>query len=798
MKQAPLAAAIASAFAFSPGTAAAATPYAPQVSLDHVWVITAAALVLAMQAGFLLLEAGMVRSKNSINVAQKNLCDFFLAICFFYLIGFGLMFGPSIGGMIGFFSDAKTLIDGDAWMFSLFVFQAMFVGTAATIVSGAVAERMVFGGYLLIAAVIAGLIYPVVGHWAWGGAIIEGNEPWLAGMGFIDFAGSTVVHSVGAWVAMAALIVLGPRLGRFDEHGNPRPIPGHSMVLAGTGAIILFVGWIGFNGGSTVAGIGDIGRIAFNTIIAAAFGGAVGMLAGRVVDGYYMPTRAINGLLAGLVGITAGCDVVLGHGAAIIGAICGLLVIAGEAFILRVMKLDDAVGAIAVHGICGAAGTLLLVFFADPSALANGSVLDQLQVQAIGVVAVFAFAFSAGYATFWTVNAIMPLRISPRDEVLGLNATEHRASLGTAAIQETLARMVSGERDLTLRLDDSSGDEAAEIASIINPFLDEVQALMRGIGGQSAAISHASGSLQSLSLALDDGAVRMRGDTRAIGGIARGLASDSSGVDALTERLRDEAGEIAASSKAVAADMQGLNRVVADLVAALSNISATAQRGSGIVDEARAIVAAARDTMEALGAASSQIDEVVDFIAGITAKTNLLALNATIEAARAGEAGRGFAVVAGEIKSLAEQTRQASERIKGQIESVQRGSVDARLSTETVQQILGTMTQAMTEVLDAAARQREAMRGLDGTASGASREVELMSGRVDAFSARLDDVKSFTGQVATGAEATRNDAQRLESDADGALENAQAVRHAARDLAGIAEGLQARVAGFRY
>lgn len=266
----------------------------------------------------------------------------------------------------------------------------------------------------------------------------------------------------------------------------------------------------------------------------------------------------------------------------------------------------------------------------------------------------------------------------------------------------------------------------------------------------------------------------------------------------MTERLRDEAGEIAASSKAVAADMQGLNRVVADLVAALSNISATAQRGSGIVDEARAIVATARDTMEALGAASAQIDEVVDFIAGITAKTNLLALNATIEASRAGEAGRGFAVVAGEIKSLAEQTRHASERIKGQIESVQRGSADARLSTETVQQILGTMTQAMTEVLDAAARQGEAMRGLNVTASGASREVGLMSSRVDGFSGRLDDVKSFTGQVARGAEATCSDAQRLETDADGALENAQAVRHAATQLAGIAEGLQARVAGFRY
>ncbi len=784
--------------ALAPEDGFAAGAYAPQVSLDHVWVITAAALVLAMQAGFLLLEAGMVRSKNSINVAQKNLCDFFLAICFFYLIGFGLMFGPSIGGVIGHFSDAGTLIAGDAWLFSLFVFQAMFVGTAATIVSGAVAERMVFGGYLLIAAIIAGLIYPVVGHWAWGGAILGGNEPWLATMGFIDFAGSTVVHSVGGWVAMAALIVLGPRLGRFDRSGRPLPIPGHSMVLAGTGAIILFVGWIGFNGGSTVAGTGDIGRIAFNTIIAAAFGGAAGMLGGRAVDGYYMPTRAINGLLAGLVGITAGCDVVLGHGAAIIGIICGLLVIGGEAFILRVLRLDDAIGAIAVHGICGAAGTLLLVFFADASVLVNGSMLDQLRVQAIGVAAVFAWAFGAGYATFRIVDAIVPLRITQEAEIRGLNATEHRASLGTAAIQETLSRMVSGERDLTLRLDDTSGDEAAEIAAIINPFLDEVQGLMRGIGGQSAAIATASGSLQALAAGLDDSAGRMRGDTRTIGGAADDLAVDSAEVDALTRRLREEAVDIAAASRVVAEDMQGLNAVVGNLVAALSGIAATAERGSGIVAEAGGIVASARETMEALAAATAQIDEVVDFIAKITHQTNLLALNATIEASKAGEAGRGFAVVASEIKSLADQTRQASERIKGQIDSVQRGSADARLSTETVQQILGTMTQAMKEVLDAAARQGEAMRGIEGTATSASGEVGAMSGRVVGLSERLDEVNSFMSKVAEGARATRGDAKRLQGDADGALSTAREVRHAASDLARIAEGLQSRVAGYRY
>ncbi len=259
---------------------------AQQTNSDHIWTMTAAALVLMMQFGFLLLEAGMVRSKNSINVAQKNISDFFLAVVVFYLFGFGIMFGASESGWLGSVSELGMFNKMEEWPYTFFVFQAVFVGTAATIVSGAVAERMKFGGYLLISIVIAAFIYPVYGHWAWGNLLIGDNPAWLADAGFIDFAGSTVVHSVGAWVGLAGIVVMGARFGRFGKDGKPIEIQGYSTVLSAGGAIVLLVGWIGFNGGSTTAGTPDFARVVANTVIAAAFGGIAAMFIGRFSMGF--------------------------------------------------------------------------------------------------------------------------------------------------------------------------------------------------------------------------------------------------------------------------------------------------------------------------------------------------------------------------------------------------------------------------------------------------------------------------------------------------------------------------------
>jgi ammonium transporter, Amt family len=351
-----------------------------QTNIDHVWTMLAAALVFLMQGGFLLLEAGLVRSKNSINVAQKNIADFIIAGCAFWLVGFGLMFGPSTGGWFGL-ANPFWNHSGD-WDFTFFVFQLVFCGTAATILSGAVAERMRFGGYLAAAVAVALFIYPVFGHWAWGNLLVADNEAWLADLGFIDFAGSTVVHSVGGWIGLAAIVVAGARIGRFDEAGNPLPIHGHSAVLATMGAILLWVGWIGFNGGSTTAGTPAFAHIISNTMLSACFGGAVAMTLGRLHEGLHRPVWPINGVLGGLVGITAGCDVLTTTGAIAVGLTSGIVVVYATRFMENRLKLDDAVGAVAVHGVCGAWGTVLLAVLMPAEALGEVSRLHQIGVQA--------------------------------------------------------------------------------------------------------------------------------------------------------------------------------------------------------------------------------------------------------------------------------------------------------------------------------------------------------------------------------------------------------------------------------
>lgn len=448
---------------------------AQQTNSNHIWTMTAAALVLFMQLGFLLLEAGMVRSKNSINVAQKNITDFIFAVCAFYFVGFALMFGPSVGGWYGASSSLSSFDQIDDWSYTFFVFQAVFVGTAATIVSGAVAERMKFSCYLIMAVFLAVLIYPLFGHWAWGNLLIGDNTAWLADMGFIDFAGSTVVHSVGGWIALAGIIVLGARKNRFDENGKPQAIQGHSMVLASAGAIILLVGWIGFNGGSTTAGTPDFARVVANTIIAASVGGFVALSVGRFIDGLFLPVRSINGLLAALVGITAGAYAVNPQGAAMIGLISGIVVIASEEFILRVLKLDDVVGAVSVHGVAGAVGTLLVAVFAAPEHLVAATRWDQFVVQFTGVAVGFAWAFGLGIIGFVLMKYTIGIRVHEHEEVEGLNAAEHGASLGTGELQKILAEMVQGKGDLSTRLDYEPGDEAAEISGLFNVLLDRLE-----------------------------------------------------------------------------------------------------------------------------------------------------------------------------------------------------------------------------------------------------------------------------------------------------------------------------------
>lgn len=402
--------------AFSSSAAIAQTDLPSREAIDVVWLATASALVFLMQAGFALLESGMSRAKNAINVVMKNYMDVCIGSIVFWAVGYGLMFGNNSSGWLGW--SHFFLHQAASWDYSYLLFQTMFAATAATIASGAMAERARFGSYLLGAMVITGVIYPVFGSWAWGSAY-EGSG-WLAAKGFIDFAGSSVVHSLGGWCALAAVLVLGPRLGRYDRDGKAREIPGHNLNYVALGGLLLWFGWFGFNGGSTVGADVSIGLINLNTQLAAAAGavGACGVI--LLLRRPLLVGSVVNGSLAGLVGITAGCASMEPVFALVTGLSSGVVAfLAIEWFTRR--GCDDVVGAISVHGVAGAWGTLCAgIFYRE-----NMFDMDVIWVQLLGIAVCFIWSFGAAYCLYWVIHTTIGIRVEPLHEQRGLDITEH-------------------------------------------------------------------------------------------------------------------------------------------------------------------------------------------------------------------------------------------------------------------------------------------------------------------------------------------------------------------------------------
>lgn len=475
--------------------------------LDLVWVIIAAALVLLMQIGFMLLEAGTVRSKNSINVAQKNLLDFAFATAGFAAVGFMFAFAASSTFPIGWNSDYLFLQNIDSSTITFFVFQVMFCGTAATIVSGAVAERMRLSAYVITSIVVAIVIYPVFVQWAWGNALGANPGAFLANLGFVDFAGSTVVHATGAWVALAACLILGPRFGRFDENGKPVRMSGQSPVLATAGAFLLFVGWIGFNGGSTVAASKDVPHIVLNTILAGSFGATIGYLISWRQDGIILPEKSLNGMLGGLVAVTAGCMVLDTGGAMLVGALGGAGAIWFNTLLEKKFKIDDAVGAIGVHGFAGAIGTIALAFLAAPETLPLKDPISQAGVQLAGVAVNFLWTFGVGLALFTFVNAFMHMRISAQEEHHGMNLVEHGTRFGIGHVEDALHSLVSGEADLKTRMKVEPGDEAEQLTALFNSLMDnlELEELRRQASHEEARTLQEASRMNELANATFEG-----------------------------------------------------------------------------------------------------------------------------------------------------------------------------------------------------------------------------------------------------------------------------------------------------
>jgi Amt family ammonium transporter len=409
-----------------------------QSHADYLWTLIAAALVFFMQAGFAMVEAGFTRAKNAINIMMKNLMDFSMGTLAFWAVGFGLMFGVSSTGWFGtsgfFLSDFS--LDGDPWVLAFWMFQVVFAATAATIVSGAMAERTKFSGYLIYSVIISGLIYPIFGSWAWGS--LYNGSGWLEGLGFIDFAGSTVVHSVGGWAALAGTIVLGPRLGKYTKDGRIKPILGHNMPLAALGVFILWLGWFGFNPGSTTAANKDIAMIFVNTNLAAAAGAVLAMFSSWFKFGKPEVGMSLNGGLAGLVAITSPCASVTPFSAVIIGAAAGVIVVLSVLFFEKI-RVDDPVGAISVHGVCGAWGTLAAGIFNI-----GGTSLKIIGVQLLGIGAAFLWVFPTAFLMFKLVDKTIGLRVSPEEELEGLDFSEHAGNAYPDFEVSSYGGMVSG------------------------------------------------------------------------------------------------------------------------------------------------------------------------------------------------------------------------------------------------------------------------------------------------------------------------------------------------------------------
>lgn len=431
-------------------------------TVDMLWIILSALLVFMMQLGFSMIEAGTVRPKNTINVAMKNLIDTIFGVIVFWLVGFGIMFGADAGGVIG---TDRFAIDASLTQETiLFFFQVMFAATAITIVSGAVAERMKFNGYVVTSAVVIGVIYPLFGHWAWG------DGGWLGTMGFIDFAGSTVVHSVGGWVGLAGALMLGPRIGKFSGGKVHYFSPGnHNFIVFGV--FFLWFAWFGFNAGSAMRFDETIPAILLNTLIAGAFGGLGGYLLSLVFTHRIGVEVFSFGVVAGLVGVTAGCAYFSVREAAFVGFVSAFVMYFSDQLLLHRFRIDDPLSVVSIHGFAGVWGTLAVGLFATLPAGMSRS--DLLGVQLVGIVTAFAFAFGSGLLLFGLMRKMRRLRVSHRSEYIGLNVAEHNAKLPWVETIESILRIMRTQH-MHGRVHEERGTEVGTLARFFNYLLDRL------------------------------------------------------------------------------------------------------------------------------------------------------------------------------------------------------------------------------------------------------------------------------------------------------------------------------------
>ncbi len=702
-----------------------------QSHLDIIWIIISAALVLFMQAGFTALESGLTQAKNTINVAVKNLTDFILSVLIFWGVGYALMFGSDVKGLIGSSGFALQGLDTPK-DYAVFVFQATFAGTAATIVSGAVAERIRFLSYALISVVVTGVIYPVSGHWIWG----EGG--WLADKGMIDFAGSTVVHSLGGWVGLAGALVLGPRLGRFNRDGSSNKIAGHSLVLAVIGVLVLWFGWFGFNGGSTLAANASVAKIVANTMLAAAAGGvSCFFLSLWLSKGEIHIEKLLNGVIGGLVGITAGCAVVEPVGAVLIGFGAGLVVYWAEWMLLHWMSVDDPVNAIPAHAFCGVWGTLILVFVAPVERLPAGGVWQQFGVQFLGVTAVFAWSFGMGLLLFWGLRSFDFLRVSPDAEEMGLNIHEHGASSG---LQETIAVMhnithaqQAGDGDLTRRVPVEIGNESAPLAHVFNQFLGNYQSVIQAIKGDA-------GAFHQEAMILTESCRTMRSSAQHQGEQISEASAAITELAATARVIADDAAQMSLEAQKASKDSDHGKNVVLVSLQALTEIASEVEN--------------AAQEMTRLGHQTHEIGSILQTIQHIAKRTDILALNAAIEAEHAEQHGQGFRVVANEVRNLAQRTQASALDIEAILKQFQTRVTEAMQAIDTSRRHARAGADRTTEAstsLQAITSAVEAMAEMTARIAQASEEEGSVAANLSHNLTQINSIAQATAGDATEA-----------------------------------------------
>lgn len=775
---------------------ASAPGIATETFSNPAWLLLATALVLLMQAGFLLLESGMARTKNAVAVAQKNLADLCLSIGAFALIGFPLMFGPSLG-WFGWSPLGSLLGEVNPTTLAFFAFQAVFAGTAATIMSGAVAERMRLGAYMVMAFCLAGFLYPLFGHWVWGNLLTPDNPSWLADHGFMDFAGGTVVHAAGGWFAMGVILVLGSRIGRFDSTGAPRRMQGHSLVLSAVGALILLFGWFGFNAGSGIGHPNDIAIILANTLMAAVAGGSLGMFLGWGVDRAFLPHRTINGMLGGLVGLTASCAYVDLQSAVLIGALCGALSVVAEDMILRVLRLDDVVGAVTVHGVCGAAGALLLAGFVPLETLAAGSRLAQLSIQAQGVALNFVLFFGAGAALAFGIKQLGLLRVDPADEMCGLSLTEHGVEMTSGSLQEALVRITLIDRDLSVRLQTDGGDEAAEIAMILNPFLSEMQTTLGSVRTHASQVSDSSLDLRSLSLDCADESARLSTTSKLMQRASAGLHHQADqAADTVTD-AGQQANFVADKATAMASDMADMAVTVEHMAGTVSQIAADATEARRASTTAMESASDSLSKITTLAQTTQAVDEVMAQITEISEKTIILAMNARVEAARSGEAGRGFAIVAQEVADLSRDTQDAAESISKRINDMKDGSLEALKGMRAVSDVLRALNQNMVGVSQATGSQTSSIDELKAVSQAGAQRAEDLAQNASALKDDTDRIAAFAESVRQGSSHNAQLADDMQHGAERGKDNAEKLAQTSGDLARDSQHLSAATRRYR-